>query len=539
MPKIDQYKYFERINYQPLNWQHLFHRSEARFRIPVCGRRTGKSHGAGRDQEPKLLIPKQRRWIVGPTYDLGEKEFRVIWDDMIVYLKMGLDKRIKKAYNKKSGDMYIEFPWQTRLEVRSADHPENLVGEALDGVIMSEAAKQKQGTWERMIRPALADKRGDAIFPTTPEGFNWLYDLWSYGQDPEMVDYESWNFPSWMNEIVYPGGREDPEIILLERTLTSAFFMQEIGAEFGAFVGKIFSEWSDKTHIRKHVFNPLWPNYMGIDWGWTRPAAFVEFQVSPWDTVHVWREHYKEFMTLEEHIQFLKERENPPGYHLEMCFGDAAEPQSAAYVAQHFRPCVADPEAKKDRTTGYELLGRFLKMRPAGIRFPDTDSPVSPVTPHSSPADTMSFSADGLWVPNGDEIDEFGTPYEEPGLFVDPGCKNIIREFNNLRAPEKGALGNHAVELATKSEDHALDALRYGVMHVFHLGANAHLADVITDGTTGAVVSPMQRMGDPAPSTDPEVSRAPASPAYEGDMNAFYQPLDGSDQTYFTMKDRF
>ena len=167
-------KYFQTIGYTPHPKQWLYHNSEARFRVPVCGRRFGKSMMAGKDLQPDLFLPNQRFWIVGPTYDLGEKEFRVIWDDLIIAQELGKDKRIKKAYNKRSGDMYIEFPWKTRLEVRSADHPENLVGEALNGVIVSEAAKHKVDTWERYIRPALADKQGWATFPTTPEGQNWL-----------------------------------------------------------------------------------------------------------------------------------------------------------------------------------------------------------------------------------------------------------------------------------------------------------------------------------------------------------------------------
>src|SRR5690606_8213866 len=147
-----------KIGYTPHREQALFHNSRARFRVPVCGRRFGKSKMAGSDIVPRSFLPDKMYWIVGPTYDLREKEFRVAWDAMIIGMQMGRDKRIKKAYNKKQGNMYIEFPWKTRLEVRSADHPENLVGEALDHVIMSEAAKQKLETWERFIRPALSDK---------------------------------------------------------------------------------------------------------------------------------------------------------------------------------------------------------------------------------------------------------------------------------------------------------------------------------------------------------------------------------------------
>ena len=139
---IDRGKFFQLVGYQPHREQTLFHNSQARFRVPVCGRRFGKSMMAGKDSEPRLFLPKKMYWIVGPTYDLGEKEFRVIWDDLIIGMQMGKDKRIKKSYNKKQGNMWIELPWGTRLEVRSADHPENLVGEALDHAILSEADRK-------------------------------------------------------------------------------------------------------------------------------------------------------------------------------------------------------------------------------------------------------------------------------------------------------------------------------------------------------------------------------------------------------------
>jgi len=255
---LSKQKYFDLVGYVPHPKQKLFHDSPARFRVPCCGRRFGKSHMAGRDCGAELFLPKQRFWIVGPTYDLAEKEFRVIWDDLIIGQKLGLDKRVKKAYSKRGGEMWIEFPWQTRIECRSADHPENLVGEKLNGAIMSEAAKHRKDTWERFIRPALADAKGWATFPTTPEGFNWLYDLWALGRSPNPVfkDYASWQFPSWDNPYVYPLGIDDPEVALIKATVLPAFFDQEIAAMFNAFVGKIYEEFQEVTHVREVKFNP-------------------------------------------------------------------------------------------------------------------------------------------------------------------------------------------------------------------------------------------------------------------------------------------
>jgi hypothetical protein len=404
---------------------------------------------AARDLEPELFVPKQRFWIVGPTYDLGEKEFRVIWDDLIVKMGLGKDKRVKKAYNKRSGEMFIEMPWQTRVEVRSADHPENLVGEALHGVIMSEAAKQKRDTWERYVRAALADYRGWATFPTTPEGFNWLYNLWQFGQDPQYVDYESWRFPSWDNHYVYPGGRDDDEIRLIELTTSGEWFLQEIAADFASFVGKIYGEFDETVHVRPTKFNPAWPNYMAIDWGFVNPLAAIEFQVDPQQQVHVWREHYQDYRRVGEHFQLMRARPQPEGYHLDMIFADAEDPEAVMQTNVEFGPCIALPEAKKNWREGVELVKRWLKLYPTGANNED------------------------------------GTPIEEPLLWIDNGCRNLIYEFNNYKADEKkrdepvNERPGAKRPATAKQDDHALDALRYGMMHVFQLGATRHLSETV------------------------------------------------------------
>jgi len=444
---IDKYKFFESIGYTPHSEaQRKYHDSPARFRIPVCGRRFGKSIMAGRDLEPKLFIPKMRYWAVGPTYDLGEKEFRVVWDDLIIKKALGRDKRVKKAYNRRSGEMYIEFPWQTRFEVRSADHPEGLVGDSLDGVIMSEAAKHKRETWERYIRPALTDRRGFADFPTTPEGFNWLYEMWQYGQNPDLKDYASWRFPSWYNPIVFPGGYEDPEVQMLLKTTTPEWFMQEIGAEFSSFVGRIYSEFDEAHHVKRIEYNPAWKNFITFDWGYVRPLAAIEFMVDPSDNVYIWREHYKPYMRVEEHCQELRSRDQPDDYHLDLAFGDAADPEAAETVTQNLVACYALPEAKQNWRQGIDLVKMFLKLYQVG------------------------------------EMDEYGTPLVKPKLFIDPSCTNTIREFNSYRAVDTSKNGglreSGAAGAAQRQDDHALDALRYGLMHYFELGVKHHLSEV-------------------------------------------------------------
>jgi hypothetical protein len=463
---VDKHKFFGHVGYEPHPKQWLFHNSPARFRVPVCGRRFGKSRMAAMDEAPGLMVPDRRGWIIGPTYDLAEKEFRVLWDLFILKLEFGKNRRVKKAYNKKQGDMFIEFPWKTRIECRSADHPENLVGEKLDFAIMSEAAKHKKDTWERFIRPALADKRGNASFPTTPEGFNWLHALWQLGRNPNEPSYDSWQFPSWDNPYVYPLGREDPEILEIERTTIPEWFLQEYAADFSAFVGKIYGEWQESIHVTDVKFNPAWDSYVGYDPGFTNPWAWVFFQVDPQDNVYVWREYYQGYRQLAEHIAYMRNMEQPEGYHLDLAFGDAADPEACMSISENFVPAYAEPDAKKNWREGVDLVKSFLKLQ-------------------------------DVYTPDGSLIvcDEYGTPKKRPRLFVDHSCTNLIREFNNYRAPDTRPEQN-VREQAKKNDDHALDALRYGLMHIYKLGCNSRLTDLYNGADLGVSKETFAPVGD-------------------------------------------
>lgn len=387
-------------------------------------------------------------YFTGNTFDLSEKEFRVVWQDLIVGQNLGRDKRVKKAYNKAQGNMYIQFPWRTLIEVRSANHPEYLVGEALHGIIMSEAAKQGRETWERYVRPALNDFKGWAIFPTTPEGRNWLYELWKLGIDPDFPEYAGWRFPSWENSFVYPGGKLDEEIELIRRTVSREYFAQEIEADFSSFVGKVFEEFDEQTHVQRHEFRPEWPNYIGFDFGFADPFAAFEFQIAPDDTIYVWREHYESHRTLPEHVEKMKNREQPEGYRIDCGFGDPADPEAILYLNQHLCPTLGDPECKRNWRESVDLMKGFMESK----RYVG-------------------------------EVDEFGTPEYKPGFFVDPSCKNAIAELNEYRTKDNPSGSAKVPQISRTVSDHLVDAARYALMHLYKLGAQHHLSDIYAPGS--------------------------------------------------------
>ena len=76
---ISKDKWFVMSGYKPHTGQMCLHRSDARFRVVVAGRRWGKSISAAKEAELMILKPRTRGWIVSKTYELGEKVYREIY----------------------------------------------------------------------------------------------------------------------------------------------------------------------------------------------------------------------------------------------------------------------------------------------------------------------------------------------------------------------------------------------------------------------------------------------------------------------------
>jgi len=422
-------KFFELIEYVPHSiGQASYHKSKAKRRIPCCGRRWGKSLACGSDMAFEILKPDAWYWIVGPTYKLAEKEFRVIHD--IYTRRLGLTKNLKISYNVEQGHMRIKFPWNTVLQCASATNPDSLLGEGLDGVIMSEAARHTQETWEMYIEPALSDKDGFADFPSTPQGFNWYQGLWQLGQDPSMRQYESWRFPTWENAARYPGGKYNPKLLAIKATVSRAFWKQEYAAEFTSFEGQIYEEFDQVIHVKQIDYQPSWSNYWVFDWGFNDPLVCLDIMVDPSDNVYVWREYQVRHLSTWDHAIVLKNRENPPQYHVDAMFGDPSGADEIATMAIHFGPIVArSREVPWNR--GIEAVKRKLQLQPDG----------------------------------------------RPQLYIDPSCANLIRQMQALQyKPSKN--GMNAKEGQVDRDDHGPDALRYFHAEYFVLGAGTSLSTV-------------------------------------------------------------
>jgi hypothetical protein len=259
-------KWFDFMEYKPHKGQHKLHypeKNKARFIVAVCGRRWGKSLSASMEASIVLAKPKTRVWVVAPTYDLSEKIFREIWHKMVVEKGMATSRASFK-------EQYIEFEWGSVLEGKSADRPDSLVGESLDLLIMDECAKVNRKIWEMYLRPTLSDKKGKAIFISTPEGFNHLYDWYLKGQNDK--NWYSFRSPSWENNKVFPDGEFDEDIEEAKRNVTKEIFEQEYKGLFTALSGRVYN-FDRNIDMGDYPYNSFLPTYCSIDWGYRMPSV--------------------------------------------------------------------------------------------------------------------------------------------------------------------------------------------------------------------------------------------------------------------------
>jgi len=442
----------------------------------------GKSEIGGHELVPEAILTHSHKdrlrrggkrrefWIVGPEYSDSEKEFRVLYNSLS-RLEIPFDR--PGTYNDPiAGNLHIScFGGTYQVHGKSAKYPETLVGEGLHGVILAEAAKLKERVWTKFIRPTLADYKGWSLHSSTPEGKNWFYQNWQRGIDPNNRDWASWRTPSWVNPFVYKqptldvdvellqqamsdglvdtdivayaiakGLMIDEEILALLSDLTAEAFNQEIGADFTEFVGRVFKEFDEEVHVADLQFNPAWPTFAAVDYGFTNPNVWLLLQIGPWNEVHVLDEIYERNLTAPEFAELIKSRALcPPS--LRVFYADPADPGST------------------------KILSETLGLRAGG----GTGGEVT----HRIDAIRRALKESNLHLEPG-HIDR------KPQLRIDRKCVNCIYEFQEYRYPEKRETvrGDEAPEKPMKKDDHTPEAL--GRFFAGHFGTPQQTRSGIT-----------------------------------------------------------
>ena len=229
----------------------------ARFKVVVAGRRWGKTHLSLFD----LLInnrdgawkkPKMKNWFVSPTYRQSKNiAWQILKDICYEY-----PRTIKK---KNESELSIEFINDSIIELKGADNEDSLRGVGLNKVNPDEFAFMKLEAWSEVLRPALSDKKGSAMFIGTPDGFNHFYDFYQKGLSQD-DGYKSWFYKSVDSPFIDPLEIESARKELDERT-----FRQEYEASFETATGRVYYTFDRLLNNTDHEYDKNYPIVVCLD----------------------------------------------------------------------------------------------------------------------------------------------------------------------------------------------------------------------------------------------------------------------------------
>ncbi len=175
----------------------------------------------------KKSFDGKRVWWVAHNYSTAGIAFR-----MAMALVNQLPKEFNVTYNIATRTINFNITGG-EFVFKSSDRPDNLRGEALDFLVMDEAEFHKKNVWDEILRPALADRKGGAIFISTPKKENgWFHQMYKQGLASTNNNIKSFHASSYMNPYL------DPEELNAIREVTpDIIFRQEFMAEFVSGAG--------------------------------------------------------------------------------------------------------------------------------------------------------------------------------------------------------------------------------------------------------------------------------------------------------------
>lgn len=211
-----------------LPWQQEVFEDDSRFKVIAAGRRTGKSRLAAW----KLIIEglqckRGHVFYVAPTQGQARD---IMWQTL---LEVGNPVIASSHIN----NLQIKLVNGATIALKGADRPETMRGVSLSFLCMDEYADMKPEVWEQILRPALADQKGDAMFIGTPMGRNHFYDLFQYASISEDEQWKGWHFTSYDNPLL-----DKEEINAAKKSMSAFSFRQEFMASFEAAGGELFKE---------------------------------------------------------------------------------------------------------------------------------------------------------------------------------------------------------------------------------------------------------------------------------------------------------
>jgi len=479
---------FAMLGYKPRTAEVArFHNSEARRRIASAPARTSKSYSAAYElishAIPEWYVEKETGkfagwgesrwiWLIGPDYKTI-KEWDYIWRELVdrrAQNGLGSFYQVETRSNTpQHGNMKLVLnfgtsitgePCRVVIEGKSATNRESLQGEQVYLALFSEAAEIDEIVWERYMRT----RTKYALFPTTPKlSAEWLKNMIDAGEADPALSTETFQYDGYANP------NYDWDLFEIEKIRAGSRSLTGRAEDDPWFAEQFLGQWTGQDEralpFRKtsfgqypaHVIDELPPwvrdedgnvfarTIVSCDYGYSDSCVALIWAIGEREHYVVLGEVYEKQITTYDFVERIRakceELKVSPAYYV----GDPKQPQIADIMRRRGLPVWdVDRKAMADRAAGFTALVDALSIDPISM------------------VPRMRFASEVV-----------GKGF---------GCPKAIREVSMLRR-KQGTNAKEWSEGALIGDDHATDALRYGIQSRPRPAAMKGVADWISAHT--------------------------------------------------------
>ena len=409
---------FSRIGYEPNPKQRPIHRSGKIVRQVVGAEGGGKSYVAAAEVAA-LSFWSDLIYLVGQTYINSMVEFNYLMRFFLL-----LDNLQPTTVSQpKQGAWSLTTRTGCRVETLSVERGAKSIiskGEEPDIFVLCEAGViTSASVLLASVRRATRARGCVLLVGTLKDNFGWYAKL----VDELTVPNNAWlgetfSLPAWSNLVLYPGGRNDPEIKRLERIMPPDEFDRTIAARKAPSQALIFPEFTYARNVRDCPFDSSLPVWLWVDPGYF-PSSYAVVVVQ-FHGEEVWQID-EIYVNMHTHRQVIEEARSRPWW-----------PKVERIVMD-----VAGRQRTATGNSAYQVWQSETGIMPVG-------------------------QAVGIL----DGIDRHRTFIAAPTgarLFVDPRCTGTLSEYGRYRR-RADKDGNPLSDIPLDKDNHAMKATAYGLI---------------------------------------------------------------------------
>ena len=236
--------------------------SKKRFKLVTAGRRWGKTFLSIREIAYQAREPNRLIWYVCVSYRAAKM---IVWKELKNRL---LDLRWVDKINE--SELSVTLKNGSLICLKGSENAQQLRGVSLSYCVIDEAAQVHPDVWAEVIRPALADQQGGALFITTPLGkSNWTYDLYRQAQESPQL-WDAYQFTTLSGGFVTPA-----EIEAAKQDMSERQFRQEFLATWEDAASRIAWAFDRELNVQEPINFNLTQLEVGCDFNTSPITACV------------------------------------------------------------------------------------------------------------------------------------------------------------------------------------------------------------------------------------------------------------------------